>query len=170
MTYCPDMSKAFYSFYNSDKDSEQLTRDLENITVMDRSEAEAHKDDPTKEFVLKERTYDGYKLLRLNSAYFSKWRYTPTVDVAIKDKEEGTGSILFYKLDMEKTAFSFITVLGITILFMIGVIWLACATCVSFDAIGIVISLLLIVGPSYIAYRKIGIPLKKAAEVLGKIV
>lgn len=166
MTYCPDMSRAFYNALNSKKNSDQLTQELENMTIMDSNMVETQKDNPSKKFVLKERTYNGYKLLQVKPSFVPKWTYTPTVDVVIKDKEEGNGAIIYYKLDIEKTVFSFITVWGITIMAIVGMIWLACATCVSFDFVGIIISLLLIVGPGYIAYRSICIPLKKAADKL----
>ena len=53
MTYCPDMSRVFYNALNSKKNRDHLTKELENMTIMDSNMAETNKDDPSKKFVLK---------------------------------------------------------------------------------------------------------------------
>ena len=160
------MGKAFSNKFKTSFDSFHLIKILENAST---NNAESIADE--KEFVIEK--HDGSYFKLLSAEYLRKHpdgKICPTLELVVKDNTEGDGSVMEYKIDLQKNLVSVLTVILIVCALIGSFLLLICSLFVTKSILGDVAGLVLLGASGTLLVKIAIIPVFGMLTSLSKVV
>ena len=135
IVHTPRVDRLYKNTLTTTKSSDQLIADIEKVSVTDA----ANMNDETA-FIIESHGGSAFKLL--SADYLRKHpngKLCPTLELAIKDNIQGDGSVVGYKLDVQKNPVSLISITLMTCVFIAAFLWFVISIFVEINVLGIVL-------------------------------
>ena len=162
----PKFTKAFNSTYNAKLSVERILQKLELASTSDAANIPDGKD-----FVVASREGNYFGLLSADYLRkYPKGNMCPTLELDVKENQGGEGSVLEYRIDLQKNAISMTSVIMMTLIFMVSVVWLVISAFVSGNVPGVIIGAALALVSGAFVVKKAVSPTFKLFLALNRIV